>query len=356
MSNVTVYEELDMAVEAMLADTPRARGSEDAEIAMLCDIAAGLRHLPRPEFKASLMSGLLAEAALLALPARPRAAAADDNILPTLTGQGTSTYPVQRMNFVASLALHAAAVALLTTSGMWMLDQAQPQPRPRVVSRLILDPSEYVLPPAPQEAGGGGGGGERDLLKASKGSLPRAADKQFTPPTVIVRNLDPKLAVEPTVVLPPDIKLPQSAQMGDPLTGIVGPPSSGVGSGSGIGSGSGGGVGSGVGAGVGPGTGGGIGGGVFRIGGGVSAPRVIYNPDPEYSEEARKAKYQGNVVLWTIIGPDGRVRDVRVARSLGMGLDEKAIQAVRTWKFEPALKDGQPVAVQVNIEVNFRLY
>jgi TonB family protein len=95
---------------------------------------------------------------------------------------------------------------------------------------------------------------------------------------------------------------------------------------------------------------------VFRVGGGVSAPRVLYSPDPDYSEQARKAKYQGTVTLWLIVGPDGRPRDVRIARSLGMGLDEKAIAAVRQWKFEPAMKDGRPVAVQINVEVNFRLY
>jgi periplasmic protein TonB len=95
---------------------------------------------------------------------------------------------------------------------------------------------------------------------------------------------------------------------------------------------------------------------VFRVGGGVSAPRATYAPDPEYSEEARKAKYQGVVVLWLIVGPDGRPRDIKVSRQLGMGLDQKAIEAVRMWRFEPATKDGKPVAVQINVEVNFRLY
>jgi TonB family protein len=88
----------------------------------------------------------------------------------------------------------------------------------------------------------------------------------------------------------------------------------------------------------------------------VSAPRPIFDPDPEYSEEARKSKYQGTVLLWTVVGPDGLTRDIRIVRSLGMGLDEKAIAAVRTWRFAPAMKDGHPVAVQVSIEVNFRLY
>ena len=84
--------------------------------------------------------------------------------------------------------------------------------------------------------------------------------------------------------------------------------------------------------------------------------RPNVDPDPEYSEEARHAKYQGTVLLWVIVGADGRPRDIRVQRSLGMGLDEKAVEAVRRWTFEPAMKDGQPVAVQVNIEVSFRPY
>jgi TonB family protein len=99
-----------------------------------------------------------------------------------------------------------------------------------------------------------------------------------------------------------------------------------------------------------------MGGGVYRVGGGVSAPRVIYAPDPEFSEEARKAKYQGTVVLWLVVGSDGHTQKIRVQRTLGMGLDEKAVEAIRRWRFEPARKDGIPVAVQINVEVNFRLY
>ena len=94
----------------------------------------------------------------------------------------------------------------------------------------------------------------------------------------------------------------------------------------------------------------------FKIGTGVSAPKVIYHPDPEYSEKARAAKFQGTCVLWLVVGTDGRPSNIRVARTLGMGLDEKAIEAVRQWKFEPARKDGLPVAVQINVEVSFRLY
>ena len=103
-------------------------------------------------------------------------------------------------------------------------------------------------------------------------------------------------------------------------------------------------------------AGGGIGGGLYRVGGGVSAPRTLYAPDPEYSEEARRAKFQGSVLLALIVGPDGNPRDLHIMRSLGLGLDEKALDAVRTWRFEPARKDGVPVAVQISVEVNFRLY
>jgi protein TonB len=228
------------------------------------------------------------------------------------------------------------------------------------VTLIEPDISQYIpmTAPAKQTMGGGGGGGERAKIEAPKGKLPKQAVEQITPPTVVVRNEQPKLPVEPTVVVPPTVKLPSSniPTIGDPISKVVGPASNGVGSGSGIGAGSGGGVGIGTGRGVGPGSGAGFGGGVFKIGGGVQAPRALYAPDPEYSEEARKAKYQGTVVLWLIVGPDGHPRDVRIARSLGMGLDEKAIEAVKKWKFEPATKDGRPVAVEMNVEVGFHLY
>jgi protein TonB len=261
----------------------------------------------------------------------------------------------------SSLMLHlgaVVAVVALTILGRAVVKQVQ---KPETVQLVAPELSDYQLPISTKKndtIGGGGGGGDRDKLTASKGRLPKLAMEQITPPTAVIRNPNPALAVEPTVVIPPNVKLPQPniAAMGDPLAKLGGPPSNGTGSGGGIGSGSGGGVGSGEGPGVGPGKGGGIGGGIFRVGGGVSAPRALFSPDPEYSEEARKAKYQGVVVLWLIVGPDGRPRDMKVARSLGMGLDQKAIEAVRQWKFEPAMKDGKPVAVQINVEVNFRLY
>jgi TonB family protein len=96
--------------------------------------------------------------------------------------------------------------------------------------------------------------------------------------------------------------------------------------------------------------------GVYRVGGGVTAPKLIYGPNPQYSEEARKAKYQGTVVLWMIVDAQGQPHDIRVARSIGKGLDEEAVKAVRRWRFEPARFNGQPVSVQINTEVSFKLY
>jgi periplasmic protein TonB len=285
-----------------------------------------------------------------------RVAAPEPVVLPTLFGEGCGLYRSHRSTFVLSYLGHLAAIGLLLAAGRFVAAH-QPEIRQQVIS-IATEISPYVLPPSPTEAGGGGGGGDRDKLAASKGALPRFAREQVAPPTAVIRNENPQLAVEPTVVIPPEmhVQLPQTGPLGDPLSSVLGPPSNGTGSGGGIGSGSGGGVGSGHGPGVGPGWGGGIGGGAYRVGGGVTAPRAIYSPDPEFSEEARKAKFQGTVVLFLVVGTDGRAHDVRIVRSLGMGLDEKAIEAIHQWRFEAGRKNGVPVAVQVNVEVSFRLY
>jgi TonB family protein len=284
----------------------------------------------------------------------PRGSTTEPSILPTLCGEGYGLYKAQKSTFFLSFLAHLIAVVLLLTSGNYLVAHRH-EIRQQVVG-IVTDIRPYVLPASVSKVGGGGGGGDRDKLPASKGALPLFSREQLTPPVVVVRNESPKLPVEPTVVVPPEIHLPQGGLLGDPLSAVLGPPSSGSGAGGGIGTGSGGGVGSGRGPGVGPGWGGGIGGGAYRVGGGVSAPRVIFAPEPDFSDEARKAKYQGTVVLWAVVGPDGRTHDVRVQRSLGMGLDDKAIEAIRRWRFEPGRKDGIAVAVQVNVEVSFRLY
>lgn len=254
-----------------------------------------------------------------------------------------------------SMAIHIGVVALAFTLGTNKTIQSAVK---NSVTVFTPDIAPYMpqMQVKKQTMGGGGGGGDRSPLPASKGKLPRPALKQFTPPMAVVNNPNPRLIMEPTIIAPPDVNLPQVnlSQYGDPMAKI-GPPSNGPGSGGGIGSGSGGGVGSGRGGGYGPGEGGGFGGGAFRIGGGVSAPVVIFKKEPEYSEEARKAKYQGTVLLAIVVDTDGTTKNIRVIRSLGMGLDEKAIEAVNQWRFRPGYKDGRAVPVQANVEVNFRL-
>jgi TonB family protein len=256
---------------------------------------------------------------------------------------------------VTSMLIHVAVVTLIfTVSFNPTVQQAAKQ----AVTLLAPDLGAYKPDMAVKKNAmqGGGGGGNHSPLPAAKGKLPRISDKQFVPPSEVVLNEHPKLPMEPTIIAQPDAKLPQitANNYGDPLSkyGVL---SNGTGSGGGIGSGRGGGVGPGSGGGYGPGSGGNTGGGVYRIGGGVSQPVPIYRPDPDYSEEARKAKYQGTVVLAIVVDEKGNPRDVRVVKPLGLGLDEKAIEAVTKWRFRPGMKDGHPVKVMAQIEVNFRL-
>ena len=123
-----------------------------------------------------------------------------------------------------------------------------------------------------------------------------------------------------------------------------------------MGNGTGGGIGSGNGNGIGPGSGGNAGDGVMEVGGGVSPPKVIYQVDAEFSEEARKAKFSGDVYISVIVDEQGRPTHVHVVRGVGMGLDEKAIEAVRQYKFKPAMLKGKPVKVAVDVNVVFNIY
>jgi periplasmic protein TonB len=258
---------------------------------------------------------------------------------------------------VGSAILHGALIALVIAATF--APKTVPVVVPHETLTLIApSPDSYALPVAPKVVSGGGGGGERAPLPAPKARLPKLAMQQITPPQIVVRNEQPKLVAEPTVVVPPQLHLADNHMptLGDPSAVLPSaPPSSGIGAGGGIGSGSGTGVGVGHGPGVGAGSGGGIGGGVFKVGGGISAPQALSTPDPEYTEEARTAKTQGTCVLWLIVDDQGRPRNIRVVRGLGFGLDAKAIQAVQQWRFQPATKDGKPVNVQISVEVGFHL-
>ena len=96
--------------------------------------------------------------------------------------------------------------------------------------------------------------------------------------------------------------------------------------------------------------------GIYRPGGAVKPPHALYAPDPQYSEEARRAKYLGVVFLRVTVGEDGAASDICIARAAGNGLDEKAIEEVRSWKFEPGTKDGAPVPTRVLVQTSFHLY
>jgi TonB family protein len=249
-----------------------------------------------------------------------------------------------------SLLIHVGVVAALFILGSLKPVQKLVQ---ETVTLVAPDIRPYIAKPQPKLSAGGGGGGAKQVMQASKGALPKVAPRQFTPPRVDPPP-DPKLPMLPTVVAPPDVPNIVANNYGDPLSRL-GIPSNGTGAGGGIGSGYGGGVGSGKGPGVGPGSGGGFGGGAYRIGGGVSAPAVLFKVEPEYSEEARKAKWQGTVVLSLVVDENGKAQGIKVVRSLGLGLDQKAIEAVEKWRFKPGMKDGKSVPVIATIEVNFRL-
>jgi len=255
-----------------------------------------------------------------------------------------------------SLVAHVAVVGTLIYLSTLTIS------KPKVISdtSILMEPIELSLPKMELKSGGGGGGGTKAPTPASKGVLPKAADKQFVPPTPIITQAQPYLTAEPTIVAPQLANLlpvTDLLHMGDP-NGVVGPPSAGTGSGGGIGAGTGHGVGTGDGAGAGPGSGGGFGGGVYKVGGngGASAPTCPVQPEPNYSDDARKAHIQGTVVLDSIIQKDGTIDVNKVERSLGYGLDDEAKKVLKRWKCNPGKVNGQPVAVQLQIVINFHLY
>ncbi len=378
MSNVAMYEELEAGINVMLMcdaaawlQASEGQPSEDqpeiqSDVREMLAIAAELRQLPRPEFRTRLATELTWQAAGRPITLQAKFsgkqrtfagtfARKEAGVLPTILSHLTasergSILPTQGRSLAASVALHVvmACLAMMSFITYKTVHIAQ-LPVTNPIELTAYKPDSGIIAPS-----GGGGGGDASKVKASGGTAPQFADEQITPPVVVLPNQHARLAVEPTIVAP-EMNLPKSAQNGDPLSTLM-IASNGTGVRGGIGVGEGGGIGSGHGTGIGAGTGGGFGGGIFRVGNGVTAPRAIFSPEPEYSDEARKAKFQGMVTLLAVIGPDGRPKNLSVARSLGMGLDEKALAAVKTWKFQPGMKDGHPVAVQISIEVNFHLY
>ncbi len=240
-----------------------------------------------------------------------------------------------------AVVIHGLIILLIA----WILIKKIPLSAPAKTT-LVTD---VAIPPmAPMKAQSmGGGGGQRGPTPVSKGSPPKFADQQIVPPKAPPLQ-EPKIKIEPTVEVQKDVKmasnLPNFGLPNSPLPGV----SMGNGSGTGLGSGNG--------SGIGPGSGGNMGGGPRRIGGGVSAPVLIYSVEPEFSEEARKAKVAGNVLVNLWVDTNGLPSHVHVIRGVGMGLDEKAVEAVRQYRFKPAMENGRPVLVELNVEVNFQIF
>ena len=234
------------------------------------------------------------------------------------------------------------------------------------VSSPFFSPFESTGP----DGGGGGGGGKREKTPPAPGRMPDTSRLQFmAPDPTEPKPLEPAedLKAMASIWMPIDIRQDQALAIGD----VEAPPnsegSSGPGSGGGIGTGTGTGVGSGIGPGVGPGEGGGMGGGrgggigngvgPYVVGNGVFPPTPIVQPLPVYTEEGRKARVEGIVLLQAVVRKDGTVDSFKVLKGLGYGLDESAINTIATkWRFKPGSFKGQPVDVKANIEVSFRLY
>jgi len=238
-----------------------------------------------------------------------------------------SSYP----SFARSLLFHALVIVLAVASIV---------SKPQLVPSLRPNVSIYVAESLPF-VGADVGGGRHEKTPASIGVTPPTSSIQITPPRVELATANPLLAIIQTVAGPPRLQV--AGEIGSP-TGREGAKSNGRGDGISIGDGSGNNVGDGTDSYGIPGH------------GGVSIPRAIYMPDPEYSDEARKAHHQGTVTLWVVLNAEGRIERERIYQSLGMGLDEQALAAVRTWRFEPATRNGQPIPVQMYVDVTFRLY
>lgn len=222
----------------------------------------------------------------------------------------------------------------------------------------------FLAPALPQPGRGGGGGGNRQpgRIRPAQGIGSDAITMRVRkpPPTQVSAAPPPPHAVEDVAPIPSTVleAKPLASglfdQIGLPTVGQSSNAATGPGTGGGVGTGSGTGVGSGWGSGLGAGVGGGTGGSIYRPGGSVSAPRLIVEVKPRYTNDALRSKIQGTVVLEAVIRSDGRPSRIRVLRSLDRGgLDDEAVAAVANWRFEPGRLAGEPVDVLVTILVDF---
>ena len=273
----------------------------------------------------------------------------------------------------ASGALHATAVAavLFLTLGVASTEQLPER----------LNPARLVFLATPGPGGGGGGGGLKQPRPAARAEMkgamtlkspvppprpltsrkPEPEVRRPVPPPVQPAPTPPdppppaRPAVTPQVVAPVVTASSDQRDRAGVLTTAPESESQGPGSGGGAGTGQGTGIGEGSGAGIGPGTGGGTGGGPYRPGSGITPPQVVREVRPDYTEEARRQGIEGDVVLEIVVKDDGSVGDVRIIKGLGGGLDRRAVDAVRQWRFSPARRLGVAVDVMVEVAVEFKL-
>jgi periplasmic protein TonB len=268
---------------------------------------------------------------------------------------------------LVSTSLHGLVMAMLLIIGSLGLTNADEKTD---VITPELKPVRLVYLALPGPGGGGGGGGMK--MKAPPPKAQRKGLQKVSSP-IPARRLPPPIRPQPKPVEPPPVPLqaktlppvmaPVAAVAADPKDqeGLLkeapkqAPPSQGAGSGGGTGSGQGTGLGEGNGSGIGPGEGGGTGGGPYRPGSGVTPPQLLKEVRADYTEEARRANVTGEVVLEIIVRRDGTVGDVKILERLGSGLDQRAVQAVRQWRFSPARMKGVPVDVVVEVAVEFKL-
>lgn len=241
-----------------------------------------------------------------------------------------------------AIAVHAMAIFLIGFVVRAQIREIEPV---KTTVASLMAPVLHVTAKSAEHTGGGGG--QPGVAPVSKGHLPKIADQQIVPPSQPPLQ-QPKIAIEPTIVLEnlkfADNTMPNVGMPNSPLPGV----SMGDGRGTGIGPGNG--------PGVGEGTGGDTGGRLRHIGGSVSKPEVLYMVEPEFSEEARKAKVSGDVMVYLWIDERGLPSHVRVVQGIGMGLDERAVNAVKQYRFKPAMENGKPVTVEMYVQVDFHIF
>ncbi len=284
----------------------------------------------------------------------PRLAAAGSAPGFLLSGADLLRCQKDRKSKAISFILHAVVIGGVLWWGMQATRMAPVDMEVTPVNVTLFDPPPPVMPVA-KVMGGGGGGGAHRVVPPIKAPPPKVVRTVHMLPPQIAMIEHPKLAAAPSsqVNLQVSTNLPNIGMPNSPQIALA---SQGSGAHSGFGVGMGGGIGIGHGSGTGMGSGGGYGGGVMTVGGGVSAPLVIHSVEPEFTEDARRSDLQGTVSIELIVDAQGDPQDVRVVHQLGMGLDQKAVDAVRQYRFRPAMYQGHPVPVQMVIEVDFRLH